>query len=80
MSDQIILPIGNMNKQLNKIERYFKDITICPYCGSEKSSWSIGCCGESSCHYQTVWIETDERGRVISDETYSDDELKGMGY
>lgn len=30
------------------------EITVCPYCGSEASG--LGCCGESSMHFEAVRI------------------------
>lgn len=32
-------------------------ILICPYCGDEKNRDELGCCGESSAHFE--WIESD---------------------
>jgi hypothetical protein len=63
----MILPVGLQNKPL----RFFKDITICVYCGFEQRCNSFGCCGESSTHFEEVWVETDEKGKIINDETFS---------
>ena len=35
------------------------EITICPYCGDEKHG-QIGCCGESSCHFEQAYDLGDE--------------------
>ncbi len=33
-------------------------VTVCPYCMNEASG--IGCCGESSCHFEKAYIIDDE--------------------
>lgn len=37
-------------------------LTICPYCGTEAtaSMWDRGCCGESSQHFQEVYLFNDD--------------------
>lgn len=55
--------------------RFFKDITFCVYCGSSQSADSMGCCGESSQHFETGYIETDAQGREIGDEILTESEV-----
>lgn len=43
------------------------EVTICPYCGSEQYS-ALGCCGESSDHFETAY--------VYQGETYTADEIE----
>jgi hypothetical protein len=31
-------------------------ITVCPYCMDEVSHNKTGCCGESSCHFETAVV------------------------
>jgi len=36
------------------------ELLVCPYCMSEVSQDDIGCCGESSCHFETGYATEDE--------------------
>jgi hypothetical protein len=35
-------------------------ILVCPYCGDERSQDDMGCCGESSAHYETAYMVQDD--------------------
>ena len=35
-------------------------ITVCPYCVSERDEFGVGCCGESSAHFETAYVYQDE--------------------
>jgi hypothetical protein len=35
-------------------------VTFCPYCGDQKSRSETGCCGESSCHFETGYLDQDD--------------------
>ena len=40
-------------------------ITICPYCGSEIRGDRLGCCGESSAHFEKHWYDHSAEQFVI---------------
>ena len=35
-----------------------EQILVCPYCENEKSEEALGCCGESSAHFE--WVDVEE--------------------
>ena len=36
------------------------ELLVCPYCMNEVSHNETGCCGESSCHFETAYVTQDE--------------------
>lgn len=36
-----------------------EEITVCPYCMETRSQESLGCCGESSCHFERAYVTKD---------------------
>lgn len=44
---------------LKFLNDYYETETQCPYCGSATSMESSGCCGESSAHFEEVYIDYD---------------------
>lgn len=55
--------------------RYFKELTVCIYCGDDQSPNSLGCCGESNQHFETRWYECNVKGHVIDDVEYTEKEV-----
>lgn len=57
------------------LQNEIKEVTVCPYCGTEQSQYeSPGCCGESSAHFVTAFKYQDEiyfdyELEVVQDET-----------
>lgn len=50
------------------LEDHYDKVTICPYCGCQPSSEALGCCGESSAHFETAYV--DEGGEMIDVEDF----------
>ena len=48
---------------------------VCPYCMSEVSQDDMGCCGESSCHFETAYIVGDNAYLHSEVELIEDEEL-----
>jgi len=46
-------------KQL-KLSEIEDTVLVCPYCMNEVYQDAIGCCGESSCHFETAYISQAE--------------------
>ena len=56
-----------------KLSQVIDTITVCPYCMNEARN-KMGCCGESSCHFETAYVTEDEtllqsETEVIDDES-----------
>ena len=63
--------MSNVSKKKIKRSQIESEGTRCPYCGTLKDAeMSLGCCGESSCHFVEFYsVENDE------DQYYTDEEL-----
>lgn len=49
-----------MNKKQVKETDIEDIVTVCPYCMTKVSADSLGCCGESSAHFEDAYIIEDE--------------------
>lgn len=59
-----------------KVSQIETEILVCPYCMSEVSQNKMGCCGESSAHFEMAYVAQDEtflesEVELIDDETGS---------
>lgn len=43
-----------------KISDIEDELLVCPYCMTEVSIDDLGCCGESSAHFETAYLIEDE--------------------
>lgn len=49
-----------MNKKQVKEIAIEDELLVCPYCMTEVSIDGLGCCGESSAHFETAYLIEDE--------------------
>jgi hypothetical protein len=51
---------------MKPVERETEIMLICPYCGDRKSENELGCCGESSAHFEEIeTYEVPQTGELI---------------
>lgn len=48
-----------MGQTINRSQIETEEL-VCPYCMNQVSYSKHGCCGESSCHFETAYIVGDE--------------------
>lgn len=64
-----------MAKKVITRDQIEEELYVCPYCMSDVRPDQLGCCGESSCHFETAYL-VDGEALLESEVTIRDEQVR----